>query len=181
MATLRRRPTGNDDDLRRQIDELLEEREAFLAEHALLAEDAHHRIDEALGECLARAQQLAAEHRHKHGWPLEPVDAKVAAFSPVPWPAPYFEVAALHYAGTDAGFRKMLHDAVDAKSKHGAPEFSPLTRKEYEAKLEKIRQAVDDRERELARREVERRREELEAELQALDGATAESEEIPVA
>jgi hypothetical protein len=178
---LRKRPSGCDDEIREEIARLEEEREAFLAEHALLAEDAHQRVDEALGECLARAEQLAAEFRHLHAWPLERVDPKLRAFAPVPWPAPYFEVAGLHHAGTDPAFRRLLHDAIDAPAEHGAPEVSSLTRKDYEAKLEKFRQGIDDREKELARREVERRREELEAELQALEGAADEGEKVTVA
>ena len=118
---LRKRLSGDDDTLRREIIEAEEERRAFLAEHELLREDAHERIDQALGECLARAEQLAAEHRHVHGWPISQVDGKIKAFSPTPWPAPYFEVAALHHAATDPSFRAMLHAAVDGPALHGAP------------------------------------------------------------
>ena len=51
----------------------------------------------------------------------------------------------------------------------GQPEFSSLTRSEYEGKLEKIRTARTDRELELARREAERRKDAAERELAAVE------------
>ena len=50
----------------------------------------------------------------------------------------------------------------------GQPEFSPLTLAEFEAEENKILREISAREEELARRRIERRRDEVEAELAAL-------------
>jgi hypothetical protein len=60
-----------------------------------------------------------------------------------------------------------LHAAVDGPARIGQDDFSPLKGTEFKAKLEKLRQGIADRESEFARREIERRKEEADAELAA--------------
>jgi hypothetical protein len=157
MALRPKRPTGTDKELREQIAELEQERTVFLREHAgKIREDAHRGADVTLDSAREIFERRVSEIRLGLG------------ADPLP-PQTLVNIASL-WAATTQGFADAFHKAIDeAEPIPGQPSFSALSRTEFEATLDKLSEEIGVRWRELDRREIERRRDEVEAELEALD------------
>jgi hypothetical protein len=74
------------------------------------------------------------------------------------------------WAAYQPGFADALHAAIDGERAIGAPDFSPLTRKEYEQELRRFAKDISDPIDELKARDALRRENEAERDLAAVAG-----------
>jgi hypothetical protein len=137
------------------LEELERERAAFAAEHVHLREAAREGVAVSIANARQRFEQVAAEYQTAFN-PVDAVDVSLLV-----------QLAGLWAAGRPE-FEQALVASLDLPAAHGRPQFSQLSRDEVEHELARLAGEIRVREDELVRRDVERRRQELEAELAAL-------------
>ncbi len=149
----------SDAEVSSQLDELRDQRQALAREHQnMIRDDAHTAFD--------RSREEARETFAVTLRVLEPRDL-VRGFTlqtRTPGYPNLLELSALWAAGHDEGFAAAVHASID-----GVEGWSPLSRDEYEKKMAKLDSDIAEREGELKRRDIDRRRQELESELATLE------------
>jgi hypothetical protein len=156
-----KRPAGSDQQLRTEIAGLERERAAFQREHAYLKENAQEGIGISVTHARQRFEERAAEFQAAFG--SEPIDLNLLV-----------QLAALWLASRPE-FKADLEAALDLPPVPGRPVFSELSRQQVEAKVAAFDEGIRTRDEELAKRDLQRRREELEAELEALGEGVVKS------
>ncbi len=148
----------DDAEVSAQLDELREERRAFVKEHGnVLRDDAHASIERSRAEARKTCEtafRVLEPRDYVKGFPVhKPMGGKSL-----------LEMATLWTAGHDETFAAYLHASVD-----GVKGWSPVDRSSYDKRLAKFDQEIAEREAELKRRDIDRRRQELESELASLE------------
>ncbi len=148
----------SDAEVSTQLDELREERRAFVREHAsILRDDAHtafERSREEARKTCETAFRVLEPRDYVRGFPM---NKPMGGHS-------LFELATLWAAGHDETFAAYVHAAIDRLEG-----WSPLSRGDYDKRLAKLDADIAEREGELKRRDIDRRRQELESELATLE------------
>ena len=164
MASLTRRKrfSGTDEQLEKQIVELLREKRELHLEHRLFREDVHAGLDTAISAAGVRFRHEAVVLQ---SGPLDDHAGSIARL---------LDLLLLWSVAENQDFKNALHAAIETlPAAPGQTAFSPLSKGEFESEVAKLEREISIREVELARRGAERAREAADRDLAEVEERAA--------